>query len=295
LDFLILAVIAAAALLARHNWKAGRGDRRGATRLALLFVPLGLFPWLLRAHHLAGPDELGIFVRGLERTAFLAAVTWVLYLAVEPWVRRYWPQALVVWSRMLAGRWRDPLVGRDMLCGALGGLALDFFLEVYRSILIRLGDAPAVAPVAAYLMGTRFPAADAVVSIGLALGLGLVALLALFLLRVLLRNQWLAAAALTLIIAVLNSAGSVHWIVDFTALAVVVGVMVVAGMRFGLFAGLAGFYVFILALRLDTTRFTAWYGQGSALVVILIGALALWGFRTSLGGQQVFTAAALEK
>jgi hypothetical protein len=294
--FLLVAVTAAAVALARHNWKAGRGDLRGATRLALFNIPLLLLRWLLGAHHL-GPGEGGlvVFFRGLELAVFVAASTWVTYLALEPWVRRHWPQALVVWSRVLAGRWRDPVVGRDMLCGTLGGLALLLFTGVYRYVLIRLGDASAVAPNAGHLISVRLVAADAVNGIGAALGLGLTAFLALFLLRVLLRNQWLAAAAVTLILALLASAGSVHWIPLFAVLVVVFGSMVVAGMRFGLFAALAGFYVVLLTAWLDTTSFTAWYGQGSLAAVILIGALALWGFRVSLGGQQVFTGAALEK
>ena len=35
---------------------------------------------------------------------------WLYYLALEPYVRRLWPQALISWSRVLAGRVRDPLV-----------------------------------------------------------------------------------------------------------------------------------------------------------------------------------------
>ena len=47
---------------------------------------------------------------------------WVLYLALEPYVRRYWPQAMISWTRALGGRWRDPLVGRDVLYGVVLGV-----------------------------------------------------------------------------------------------------------------------------------------------------------------------------
>src|ERR1035438_4997069 len=78
--FLLVAVTAAAVALARHNWKAGRGDLRGATRLALFNIPLLLLRWLLGAHHL-GPGEGGlvVFFRGLELAVFVAASTWVTY------------------------------------------------------------------------------------------------------------------------------------------------------------------------------------------------------------------------
>ena len=52
-----------------------------------------------------------------------AGLLWLLYLALEPYVRRFWPATLVSWSRLMARQWRDPLVGRDILFGvALGVL-----------------------------------------------------------------------------------------------------------------------------------------------------------------------------
>jgi hypothetical protein len=38
-----------------------------------------------------------------------------MYMALEPVVRRRWPEVLVSWSRLLAGRLRDPLVGSHIL------------------------------------------------------------------------------------------------------------------------------------------------------------------------------------
>ena len=35
-----------------------------------------------------------------------------------------------------------------------------------------------------------------------------------------------------------------------------------------------------------TSNFTAWYGQGPFLSMLVLIALALWAFRTSLGGQK---------
>jgi len=51
-------------------------------------------------------------------------MTWILYLALEPIVRRRWPDSIISWSRLLAGRLRDPLVGRDILIGCLAGVLL---------------------------------------------------------------------------------------------------------------------------------------------------------------------------
>jgi hypothetical protein len=56
-------------------------------------------------------------VLAISTALFWGGAVWMLYLALEPYVRRYWPQAIISWTRVLAGRWRDPLVGRDVVLG----------------------------------------------------------------------------------------------------------------------------------------------------------------------------------
>jgi hypothetical protein len=40
---------------------------------------------------------------------------------VEPYARQSWPKLMVSWQRLLNGRLRDPLVGRDVLLGIVAG------------------------------------------------------------------------------------------------------------------------------------------------------------------------------
>jgi serine/threonine-protein kinase len=120
-------------VLAWFNTRAGRGDRRGAFRLAVLLFVLSLVGSLLGGHHVSGREEL-LQVRMMVAIAlFNAAFMYVAYLAIEPQVRRRWPRVLVGWSRLLAGNIRDPLIGREVLIGlALGaGLAVAQYV-VYR-------------------------------------------------------------------------------------------------------------------------------------------------------------------
>jgi len=66
---------------------------------------------------------------------------WILYIALEPFVRRRWPQMLVSWTRLLAENLRDPLVARDALIGcALGSLvfSLDLFSRHFFFLVVRL-------------------------------------------------------------------------------------------------------------------------------------------------------------
>jgi hypothetical protein len=49
---------------------------------------------------------------------------WVLYMAIEPYARRRWPEMLISWTRVLAGNFYDSRIGRDVMLGALGGAAM---------------------------------------------------------------------------------------------------------------------------------------------------------------------------
>src|SRR5439155_1266433 len=52
---------------------------------------------------------------------YVAINVWLFYVALEPYVRRFWPQLLIGWTRALSGGLRDPLVGRDILAGVAAG------------------------------------------------------------------------------------------------------------------------------------------------------------------------------
>ncbi|MDH3284652.1 MAG: serine/threonine protein kinase, partial [Acidobacteriota bacterium] len=98
--FLVLAtLLGGVLLLVLRNLKLGRGDRRGALRLALLVVTLRLLYWLFTGHHVAHPDEIYLLTVALAGAIGLGVLVWVLYIALEPYLRRVWPQAIVSWSR----------------------------------------------------------------------------------------------------------------------------------------------------------------------------------------------------
>src|SRR5215470_7537353 len=119
---LVVVVIAGGVFFASRNLRLGRGDRRGAVRLVLLALTLGLVNWIFTEHHVATFWELGLFVTSFSFGLSLAGLLGVLYIALEPFVRRRWPQMLVSWTRALSGDWRDPVVGRDVLLGCVVGV-----------------------------------------------------------------------------------------------------------------------------------------------------------------------------
>ncbi|MEP6995983.1 MAG: serine/threonine-protein kinase, partial [Acidobacteriota bacterium] len=137
---LLLFFLIGGALVARHNLRAGRGDRRGAIRIGAAVLVLQAAMWVLGAHHVASADEGWIFIVGFTNAVGMGAGFWVIYMALEPFARRRWPEMLVSWTRAISGRWRDPLVGRDLLIGAVVGTALGLLLGPLRVLLpLKLG------------------------------------------------------------------------------------------------------------------------------------------------------------
>jgi hypothetical protein len=282
-------LLAVGAWLARFNWKAGRGDLRGAARLGIAVASISLLKWVLSAHHVADAGEYDLFTEALAQAAYTGIRYWVFYLALEPWVRRYWPQNLVTWSRLLAGRWRDPLVGRDVLVGILLGLVYLLLFQSYFLANLFHGSSPqamASTPIAA-----RYWASTLAYRLDNAVDGGLLFFLFLFVLRAVFRKQWLGGLVFVLIFVAIRWHGEGPWYTPLFLLAIWTTIVVVM-VRFGLFATVC--LVFLIDTPLEmlfTTDFTAWYGQSSLVIVALIAAAAVWGFRTSLGGRPLFPAA----
>ena len=124
LFLMIAGMIAGVAIFARRNLRAGRGDRRGAVRLSAFVFAAMVVAWFFGEHHVATLWEVALVTMALSSALFAAGLCWLGYLAVEPFVRRRWPDVLVSWARLLAGELRDPLVGRDVLVGCAAGPAL---------------------------------------------------------------------------------------------------------------------------------------------------------------------------
>ena len=284
-------ILAVGIWLARYNSKAGRGDLRGATRLGIFMASVSLVKWILSAHQVAGPEEYDLLRMALASAAFSGIRYWILYLALEPWVRRYWPQNLVTWTRLLAGRWRDPLVGRDVLFGSLLGLVYLLLFQGYFFANLYHGGGPESLLDATNLKGARYWAASFVGHLDGSVGGALFFFLLLFVLRAVFRKQWLAGAVFVLIYVGLRWHGAGPWYTPLFLLAIWTTLVVVM-LRFGLFATMCLVFLIDTPMQtLLTTDFTAWYGQSSWVFVAIVAVAAVWGFRTSLGGRTLIAAA----
>ena len=110
-------VIITGSALAWRNLKDGRGDRRGAFRLALFAFASLMLAWICGSTHGFHREELNLFLAALGEALYRSVLAGVLYLALEPFVRKRWPHALISWNRILEGRFGDSLAGRDVLVG----------------------------------------------------------------------------------------------------------------------------------------------------------------------------------
>ena len=153
------ALMLVGALLARHNVKLGRGDRRGAFRTAAAVFLLLMGAWLLGANHVG---VLGIEVeRCLPRSVSRSSTPhWSgsPISASSLYMRRFSADALIGWQRLIAGSWRDPRVGRDVMIGVAAGLGMTLLFAIHNLIPPLLGHAEPmpVGPEPAVLLSVRY-------------------------------------------------------------------------------------------------------------------------------------------
>jgi serine/threonine-protein kinase len=288
---IFFAMMIGAALLARHNLRLGRGDRRGALRLASFVFAGTLLDWLFSTHHVPSlMDEFANFLISLAECLLISGMLWLIYVALEPYVRRRWPGRIIGWSRLLAGGWRDPLVGRDVLVGAVAGCAL-IALAFARNIAAPwLGVPPPMPDVVILrsLLGMQYAFSMVMAQVLNSLLFASMLMFLLLLLTIITRRERVGLVLLGLLVT------SFFFGSNNVALDAVFGIIASALtlfvlVRFGMLALVfTEYYLLFFSLYPVTTDLSAWYAGpalfGAALGVVLI----LYGFKISLAGQPLF-------
>jgi serine/threonine-protein kinase len=262
--------------------RLGRGDRRGAMRLALFILALSVLSWILAWPYFS-------FIN-LLLYPYLAVLTWIFYMAAEPFMRRRWPQVLVSWTRLLSGEWRDPLVARDTLIGIAAGIfniCIAFCLRVVPSqLFVRFDSAIDFKSVT----GSRFTISGFLDVFIYAAVISLLVVCLLVILRVVLRNQKVAIAAFILITAMASLRGQgLAGALIFS----VFGCFLV--LRFGQVAALSWYFTYIFIAVAPITLQTTWYAPYGYLVLAIFGAIILYAFRFSLGSLPLFAPSRLDE
>ena len=291
---LVIAVMAGGVLVARRNLRLGRGDRKGARRLAVYVLAAATLNWVLDAHHVTGFAEFAAFTTVLGFNLLLAGSTWTFYLALEPFLRRLWPKMIVSWVRLLDGRWRDPLVGRDLLVGLLAAagivLATRFMViaPAWVGVVPLRPDTvgPPIAVELASLRGLRYALGNLCVAQALNLVFPMGYLIFLLLCRLALRRTWLAVTVFIVVTSLSFGNTGADPVLEFSFSAVSSAFFLVVLFRFGLLSILAltsaSGLLTVFPLTFDTS---AWYAGATVIGLGAFAAIALYAFRTSLAGR----------
>jgi serine/threonine-protein kinase len=291
---IIVLLLAGAFVLARHNLRSGRGDQRGATRVALVVLGALLAAWLLGARHtLDIQPEIVHFMVFLGHALVTAGVLWLAYVALEPYVRRFCPEILISWTRLIGGRLHDPLVGRDVLVGIAAGVVialvrLGFFL------LPPLFGAPPPAPRSIdpqFLLGTNNVLSALLRMIPNALRNAMLVTLLFVVMQMAVKRRWLAAVVTGVVFGFLGAGEmGVDQLPANIALAVVTtAVSMTTLLYFGVLAQAIAFLInFILGQGGLTADFSKLYATESAWLLLLVAGLAVFGYHASRASEPLF-------
>jgi hypothetical protein len=289
-SIVLVVLVSTGAVLARRNIRLGRGDRRGAWRLALVVALLTFGAWALRAHHVVDPSaEFGLVGLATGLAATIAALLWLFYLALEPYVRRLRPWTLVAWTRVLGGGLTDAVVGRDALVGLAWGALVSLLLLVAGFVPVWLGRA---APVPDYgdltlLLGMRQTLRLVLAAPVNATLFALGSLLLFLILRLVTRRDGLAALLIVLMLAAVQ-AGVMS---ESPWFSLPLGLLVFASyvallLRFGVLAASVGlFAIDLLQQPVHTWAVGSWTGSATPLLLLVVVGLALFSFRNALGSR----------
>jgi len=293
---LFLLVLAGASALARRQYKQGKGDRQGAFRLACFVFVVQMAIWLCFGHFVPNLDDLlGSFALAISTALFTSGLSWLFYMALEPYVRKLWPQTIISWTRLVGGRVRDPLVGRDILYGVMLGLTWVAIIEARLVFgIARFSIAPQLLSTD-FLLGLRSTVGAGILKVPDGIQGTLFFFIILVVLRYLLRNRWVAAAGFVVIFTVLSSLRDAHpWIASASGV-LVYGIAAFALVRFGLVTLAVAVFAADTMLNMPVTfDFSRWYAPYAMSVAVGILALALWGFWTALAGQKLIKGEMLE-
>ena len=298
ISFVVLfAILTFGIILARRNLRLARADRRGAFRLALTVFFLSCTASVLFAHHVPTLAEMTILLTAIGWGLIAAAIVWVLYISLEPQVRRRWPNSLISWSRVLSGQIKDPVVGRDLLLGLLAGVLWVIAQSSPRLAPAWMGGKPA-SPSAQLDMiqftGLRVTLGDIMLNVMIFVFVALAFFFLFFLARVLLRRDWVAGVAV-LTVMIIPAIFGERPVLDVITGIIVFGMALVILIRFGLLALVVALVLTnVLQAYPITGHFAEWYAEPTILVFVLILALASFGFYTSTAGKPLFGSVSLD-
>jgi hypothetical protein len=289
----LVALPIAGILLAWRNMARRRSDFRGALRVAAALLMFALGGAILIAHHTFADIILEWWTLSnlVAVHTFWALMCFVLYIAIEPLARRRWPYMLVSWVRLLDGRFRDPMIGRDVLAGAVGGV---FVIVVWHGTALVSGANPILLTTLTRsstgvmaLGGVSDVASTILTAMFEAIFRTLGAVTLLIILRGVLRNERMTDVVAAVLMAITFLGDANGTLAGRTIYSLICGAVVVIVLRRFGFLALVSAATFITVLwRVPLTLDpSSWYFNGSATALLFLAAIAIYGFVISTAGK----------
>jgi serine/threonine-protein kinase len=282
----IIVVFFGGVLLGLRNLRSGRGDLRGSLRLASVTLVGGFVGGLLLVHNTPSAGQVQTLFLLLAGNLLESAFVWAVYMALEPYVRRHWPHALISWTKLLNGGARDPVVAGHFLLGTAAAVAL-----MVLGTLLPDRALPPVVPADSYFEPVSL-AGDWFSSLNSAPAFALGIFFLLFLARLLVRRTWLAFIVVLLVLAAINNLQGEGAVLIVRGL-IVGSIFVAVGLRFGVLPLVAAEF-FSAPSLFFSADLSSWLGKVVLMQVGLTIVAAVWSFRYALGGRKVLKGDILE-
>jgi hypothetical protein len=292
----ILALILTAALIARHQLRHGRADRRGATRLAFVGALFAAVYELLRGHGLTTVAGIPLVFPIVSTMLFYAGLYWAFYVALEPWARRIWPVMLISWSRLVSGvhvPLRDPVVGRSLLGGLAAGslLALSFPLDrLLRGLVLGYPARPEIGNWTA-LLGTNHAISDLAGTAMQALTSTFLVAFVLVLGRLLTRRP---AVTLAIALAIFVLPQVLLQQPDPRTIGISLAIGLFANLVFllvltrqGLLAAAVANWVAAMSVVAAAADLGAWHAAPARIAIAIVVAIAAYAFWCAIAGRRL--------
>jgi serine/threonine-protein kinase len=223
-------------------------------------------------------------------TLFEGMVIYALYLALEPYIRRRWPDTIISWTRALSGRFRDPLVGRDILFGAGLGLAVALLWELGQMAPALMGELPRRPDWVGLhsLAADRFLFGEFLDVLVHSIVPSMALLTLLLFISLVVKRIWIAGLIVMVIATVIGMAEFGHWF-DMLGMLVTMGLIMVCLVRLGLLSATVMFGVANMMDRfVITSDLSVWWSTGTIVTLLIALAVAIYGFRVALAGRPLF-------
>ncbi len=283
----VVIIFTGGVLLAKRNLRLDRGDRAGAARVALTLGVLEIVAGLLTGHHTweLFPTILLMLVLS-AKSALVAVGAYMVYMALEPDVRRRWPQTLVSWSRAISGRLSDPLVGRDLLVGCALGVLLQIVTQFGHLAPLWLGQPPTLATPPGGFDGTvPFDLSTVFIQIVRSVLVASVLVLVYLMLFAMIQRRLITNVVYVLLLA-LAAAGGAGFGLPLVFSTLAVGVILFTLARFGMLALIVSLTVAGVLEQIPLTfNASSMFAPSSYVLLAVIVGVAVYGCRTSLAGQ----------